>query len=52
MAHLLENIGAASLAFDATEPQEPHAAAPATTVHGARLPEGVLAFSGAEAALR
>ncbi len=52
MAHLLENIGAASLAFDATELQELNAAAAAITVHGARLPEGVLAFSGAEAALR
>ena len=52
MAHLLENIGAASLAFDATELQELNAAAAAITVHGARLPEGVLAFSGAEAVLR
>ena len=52
MAHLLENIGAASLAFDATELQELNAAAAAITVHGARLPEGALAFSGAEAVLR
>ncbi|TAK56165.1 MAG: aldo/keto reductase [Gammaproteobacteria bacterium] len=50
MAHMLQNIGAASVQFTAAEIAELNAAVRAIEVHGLRLPEGVLAFSGAEAA--
>lgn len=52
MMHLLQNIGAAEVRFSAGEIEELNAAVRAIEVHGQRLPDGVLAFSGAEAALR
>ena len=52
MAHLLQNIGAAEVRFSAGEIEELDTAVRAIEVHGQRLPDGVLAFSGAEAALR
>lgn len=52
MAHMLQNIGAAEVRFSAGEIEELNTAVRAIEVHGQRLPDGVLAFSGAEAALR
>ncbi|CAN7688142.1 aldo/keto reductase [Mesorhizobium sp. LjNodule214] len=50
MPHLLENIGAASVRFTAEELAELNAAVGAIQVQGARLPDAVLVYSGAEAA--
>jgi aryl-alcohol dehydrogenase-like predicted oxidoreductase len=49
MAHMIENIGAASIAFTADEIAELNAAVAAIKVQGARLPDVVLAFSDVEA---
>lgn len=49
MPHLLENIGATSVRFTATEIGELNAAVAAIEVRGQRLPDAVLAFSGVEA---
>jgi aryl-alcohol dehydrogenase-like predicted oxidoreductase len=49
MAHLLENSGAAAVRFTPPELAELNASVAAAKVHGARLPEQVLAFSGVEA---
>jgi aryl-alcohol dehydrogenase-like predicted oxidoreductase len=49
MAHMLDNIGAAEVAFTASELAELNAALAAMEVRGARLPDAVLAFSGVEA---
>lgn len=49
MAHMLENIGAASIAFTPEEVSELHAAVAAIKVQGARLPDVVQAFSDVEA---
>lgn len=49
MAHLLENIGATSVAFSDGERQELNAAVAAIDIRGARLPEAVLVHSGREA---
>ncbi|KAF1706020.1 aldo/keto reductase [Pseudoxanthomonas sacheonensis] len=49
MAHMLENIGAADVAFDAAELQELNGALEAIAIQGERLPPAVLAFSGVEA---
>lgn len=49
MAHMLENIGAASVSFSSAELAELNAAVAAIEVQGARLPDAVLAFSGVEA---
>lgn len=50
MTHMLENIGASGITFGADELRELNAAVAGITVHGARLPPAVLAFSGVEAA--
>ena len=50
MAHLHENIAAASVQFSTSELAELNTAVRAITAHGLRLPEGVLSVSGAEAA--
>ncbi|MBD8533282.1 MULTISPECIES: aldo/keto reductase [unclassified Massilia] len=50
MAHMLENVGAASLRFTPGELAELDAAVRAFKVRGARLPEAVQVFSGVEAA--
>ena len=52
MMHLLQNIGAAEVRFSVGEIEELNAAVRTIEVHGQRLPDGVLAFSGVEAALR
>jgi aryl-alcohol dehydrogenase-like predicted oxidoreductase len=49
MAHMLENIGAASVAFTPGELAEFDAAVSAIRIQGARLPDTVLAFSEVEA---
>jgi len=49
MAHMLENTGAASVQFTEAEAAELNDAVRAIEVQGARLPDGVLAFSGVEA---
>ncbi len=52
MAHMLDNIGAASVAFGDAELQELNAAVAAVAVHGERLPPAVQAFSAVEAPQR
>lgn len=52
MAHMLQNIGAAGVRFTAAEIDELNTAVRAVEVRGQRLPDGVLTFSGVEAALR
>jgi len=52
MAHMLENIGAASIEFSPSEVAELNAAVAAIEVHGQRLPDAVLAYSSVEAAPR
>ncbi len=49
MAHMLENIGAAEVQFTPAEIAELNTAVRAIEVRGQRLPDRVLAFSGAEA---
>lgn len=49
MAHMLDNIGAASITFASAEVAELNAAVSAIEIRGARLPDAVLAFSGVEA---
>lgn len=49
MAHMRENIGASAVRFTPAELSELNAAVAAIEVRGARLPDGVLAFSGVEA---
>jgi aryl-alcohol dehydrogenase-like predicted oxidoreductase len=49
MPHLLENIGAVSVAFTDAEIGVLNAAVAAIEVRGRRLPDAVLAFSGVEA---
>ena len=51
-AHLLEDIAAEDATFSASELTEFTAALDALTVHGARLPEMVMAMSGVEAPAR
>jgi Aldo/keto reductase family len=52
MAHVLENIGASAVRFTPAELSELNSAVSAIEVHGARLPDGVLVFSGVEALAR
>ena len=52
MAHLLENIGADSVALTSPDAAELTAELNAITVQGLRLPEGVLRLSGVEASPR
>jgi aryl-alcohol dehydrogenase-like predicted oxidoreductase len=49
MAHMLENVGAASLSFAEDEISELNDAVAAIEVRGERLPDAVLVFSGVEA---
>lgn len=49
MPHMLENIGAANVAFTPAEVTELNAAVAAIEIKGLRLPEAVLAFSDVEA---
>jgi len=52
MAHSIENIVAADIQFTPDEITELNAAVRAIGVRGQRLPDAVLAFSGAEAGPR
>jgi aryl-alcohol dehydrogenase-like predicted oxidoreductase len=52
MAHMLENIGASSIAFGEDERRELDAALARITIRGERLPAAVLVFSGVEAPQR
>jgi aryl-alcohol dehydrogenase-like predicted oxidoreductase len=52
MPHLLENIGAAGIAFMASELEELNASASAIQIRGARLPPDVQTFSDVEAPMR
>jgi aryl-alcohol dehydrogenase-like predicted oxidoreductase len=49
MAHMLENIGAASVPFSPSEVTELNQAVAEIQIRGARLPDAVLVFSGVEA---
>lgn len=49
MGHLLDNLGAAEVAFTADELKALNAALADITIQGERLPPAVLAFSGVEA---
>lgn len=52
MAHMEENVGAATIAFSADERRELHAAVAAIRIQGDRLPAAVAALSGVEAAAK
>ncbi|MDZ5636272.1 aldo/keto reductase [Janthinobacterium sp. GMG1] len=52
MAHMLDNIGAASVRFTTAEVAELNQAVAAIPVQGARLPDAVQVYSGVEAAVR
>jgi aryl-alcohol dehydrogenase-like predicted oxidoreductase len=52
VAHMQENLGAASVAFNASELQQLNAAVRAVRIQGDRLPPPVMALSGVEAAPR
>ncbi|WP_208245595.1 aldo/keto reductase (plasmid) [Rhizobium sp. T1470] len=49
MAHMLENIGVASIHFESDEVAELNKAVAAIQINGARLPDQVLVYSGVEA---
>ena len=52
MAHMLENIGADAVKFMPEEITELNKSLSRIEIHGARLPESVLQFSGVEAPMR
>ena len=52
MPHMLENIGAAAVAFGAGELRELDTALDGLKIRGERLPAAVLAFSAVEARSR
>lgn len=52
MAHMIENIGAPSVTFSASEITELNSAVSAIKIQGARLPDAVQAFSDVEAPLK
>ena len=49
MAHMIQNVGATSVAFTPDEIKELNASASSIQIRGKRLPDGVLALSGVEA---
>jgi aryl-alcohol dehydrogenase-like predicted oxidoreductase len=49
MAHMIQNVGASSVAFTPDEIKELNASASSIQIQGKRLPDGVLALSGLEA---
>jgi aryl-alcohol dehydrogenase-like predicted oxidoreductase len=49
MAHMIQNVGATSIAFTPDEIKELNASASRIEIQGKRLPDGVLALSGVEA---
>ena len=52
MAHMIENSGADGVKFSSSEIAELNSGVRAIEVKGQRLPDGVLAFSGVEAAVK
>ena len=52
MAHMIDNIGAAEVAFGDEDLQDLEAALATMAIQGERLPPAVLAFSGVEAPLK
>lgn len=52
MAHMIENIGAATIQFTPSEIADLNAAVSAFDVQGARLPDSVLVYSGVEAPMK
>jgi len=52
MAHMIENSGADGVKFSSSEIAEWNASVRAIEIKGQRLPDGVLAFSGVEAAAK
>jgi aryl-alcohol dehydrogenase-like predicted oxidoreductase len=50
MAHMLENAGTSSFTFSQDELKELNASVSSIQIQGKRLPDGVLALSGVEAA--
>lgn len=52
MAHMIENIGAATVSFSSSELAELNAAVAAIEIKGARLPDAVQVFSDVEAPLK
>ncbi len=50
MAHMIQNVGATSVAFTQDEIKELNASVSSIQIQGKRLPDGVLALSGVEAA--
>ena len=49
IAHMIQNIGATSVAFTQDELKELNASVSSIQTQGKRLPDGVLALSGVEA---
>jgi aryl-alcohol dehydrogenase-like predicted oxidoreductase len=49
MAHMIQNVGATSVAFTPDEIKELNASVSSIQIQGKRLPDGVLALSGVEA---
>jgi hypothetical protein len=50
MAHMMENVGGSSVTFSQDELKELNASVSSIQIRGKRLPDGVLALSGVEAA--
>ena len=50
MSHMIQNVGASSIAFSPDELKELNASLASIQIQGKRLPDGVLALSGVEAA--
>jgi hypothetical protein len=49
MAHMIQNVGASSVAFSSDELNELNASVSNIRIEGKRLPDGILALSGVEA---
>jgi aryl-alcohol dehydrogenase-like predicted oxidoreductase len=49
MAHMIQNVGASSVAFTPDEIKELNASVSSIQIQGKRLPDGVLTLSGVEA---
>jgi len=50
MSHMIQNVGASSIAFSPDELKELNTSLANIQIQGKRLPDGVLALSGVEAA--
>ena len=49
MAHMIQNVGASSVAFTPDEIKELNTSVSSIQIQGKRLPDGILALSGVEA---